>query len=380
MSNYINDTLTDLKLHDNFRSLKEVQIKQKELRYANKSYLNLSSNDYLHLSNAAMQREFLSCVIDSPDQLMSNPSSRLITGNSSHYTLLEDKLARLYQKEAALVLSSGYMVNSGALPAMTSKRDLVVADKLVHASIIEALRLLPCKFERYRHNDMNHLESILSSSKGSYESIYIVTESIFSMDGDIAPLKELIELKEQYDAKLYLDEAHAIGTRGEQGLGLAQEQGVMDRVDYIVGTMGKSLSSQGGFLICDTPTKELMVNRMRTLIFSTAIPPISLLWSSYMLDRIVEAKEHRAHLATISTMVQESIEGNISASNIIPIITGSNSSALELAAHLRELGYWTTAIRYPTVAKGSARIRLSLTADITLEEINRLIKDLKSSI
>ncbi len=372
--------LTSLKEEDGFRTLKEVQIKEKEIIYANKSYLNLSSNDYLQLSDSQLQRTFLQNALASEEYLMSNPSSRLVTGNSHHYTTLEHKLAALYCKEAALVLSSGYMVNSGVLPALTTKDDLIIADKLSHASIIEALRLSSCEYCRFRHNDMKHLETILKGAQGKYNNIYIVTESIFSMDGDCAPLHKIIELKERYGAELYLDEAHAFGTRGEQGLGLAQELGVMDKVEHIVATMGKSLSSQGGFIITDSNTRELLINRMRTLIFSTAIPPISLMWSSYMLDRMVEASPKRAHLSQISQMVHAALDGNISQSNIIPIITGSNSSALALAQYMAEHGYWASAIRYPTVPKGSERLRISLSAAISTQEIEKMIDTIRKGI
>ena len=198
---------------------------------------------------------------------MSSSSSRLLTGNFRVYDTLEERLAAMYGRESALVLSSGYHMNTGILPALCDKGTLILADKLVHASLIDGIRLSGARCIRYRHQDYSQ----------DCDRIIIVTESIFSMDGDTAPLQRLVEIKRRCGkVMLYVDEAHAVGVRGERGLGLAEECGCIGDIDLLCGTFGKALASVGAYVICDSIIKEYLVNRMRTLIFTTAMPPVNL--------------------------------------------------------------------------------------------------------
>lgn len=355
--------LDELKESGNLRELHAVSACGAFIEHGGKRYVNLSSNDYLGLSASDMQQRFFD-ELPTNNFMMSNPSSRLMTGNSSEYEQLEATLAAMYGTEAALVVGSGFLLNSGVLAAVTTERDLVIADKLMHASLIDGMRLGKARYERFRHNDMNHLESLLQ--KADAERVIVATESLFSMDGDLAPLDEIAALQQKYGFELYLDEAHAMGVWGSGGRGFSVDVPQL-RVDYFVATFGKAICSQGAFVACSAAKKELMVNRMRTLIFSTALPPISLRWTQYIIERLESFEPLRRHL-------YELIEMMSGQSQIIPMVIGENHETLRRAEELRQNGYWATAIRQPTVPAGTARLRFSLTAAHTKEQITELCR------
>ncbi len=375
------DILARLKADDNFRQLPDIKCSGKYILIKDKNdenkkeecLLNFSSNDYLGIAASDMHKKFMHEIAESGEFLLSNPSSRLITGNSPDYSTLEQTIAKLYECRSVLVLGSGYLVNSGVLPAVTFKKDLILADKLVHASIIDGLRLCEAEWIRFAHNDMNHLETLLKKNKEKYDNIWVVTESLFSMDGDKALLKELIELKNKYGFKIYIDEAHAFGVLGPDGAGLTSEiiidsngKTAATECDIIIATLGKAIASQGAFVVTDSQTRDLLINRMRTLIFSTALPPVSLRWSDYVISRLPEMKREREHLAKMVKMCNGE-------SQIIPIIAGENSKALEMSRKFREAGFWVMPVRYPTVPKGSARVRVSLSAAFSDEDIAKFL-------
>lgn len=369
------EILDRLRAEDDLRTLPEVRSQGKYLLHEGRRYLNLSSNDYLGITSEPWQREFMEEALQSGDFLLSNPSSRLITGNSPDYRRLEQALSELYDGREALVLGAGYLVNSGVLPALTTKRDLILADKLVHASLIDGLRLSEADMQRFVHNDTGHLERLLRKLRSQYDNVWIVTESVFSMDGDKAPLRELAALKQQYDCKLYVDEAHAFGVCGPGGRGAAAEAGVAGQCDVLIATLGKAAASQGAFVISDAPIRDLLVNRMRTLIFSTALPPISLRWSEQIVRRLPELEEKRSHLRTLSRL----ITGHDHGTHIIPLMAGENRRAIEMSRQMREAGFWVMPIRYPTVPKGSARVRVSLSAALSAEEIAQFAEAWKNA-
>ena len=375
------EIINKLKSKDNFRTLCDTETLQKYIINSNKQYLNLSSNDYLGLGASTLQSQFFDNLNVNNTFILGNPSSRLMTGNSFYYNLLEKRVSELYNKENSLVLSSGFMLNSGALPALTTSNDYIIADKLVHASLIDGIKMCSCEFARFKHNDTKHLRSILSKTacKGT---IYVVLESIYSMDGDQAPLEEILELKKEFNFKIYLDEAHAFGVLGDRGLGLAEQKNLIEDIDYIIVTMGKATASQGAFIVSDNISKEMLVNKMRTLIFSTALPPISLMWSLFVIEQITSMKEKRDHLKEISRKLSDAVTEitgvKTANSHIIPIIIGGNKECVEMANKLKDCGYWVTAIRYPTVAKDKARLRISLTAEFTMSDIDDFIISLKT--
>ncbi len=335
--------------------------------------LNLSSNDYLGLSDEVLQREFFMELAEGEGEfpgrfLMSNPASRLMTGNSLEYGRLESSLAALWPGRQTLVVGCGYLANIGVLPALVEKEDLILADKLSHASMIDGLRLSGVEWMRFRHNDLGHLESLLRKY-GAGRRVWVVTESVFSMDGDRAPLKELVELKHKYGFRIYLDEAHAFGVFGPSGAGCASQEGVAQDVDVIMGTLGKAMASAGAFVVTDPLTRRVLVNRMRTLIFSTALPPITLLWSDFLVRRLPRFEERREHLRQLVSLLSD----DPAATQIIPVMAYENSRALEMAARFRDEGFWTTAIRHPTVPQGEARVRISLSAALSREDVERFV-------
>jgi 7-keto-8-aminopelargonate synthetase and related enzymes len=257
-----------------------------------------------------------------------------------------------------------------------------LADKLSHASLIDGLRLSSAKNIRYRHNDYDQLERLINENSSLYEKIIIVTESVFSMDGDEADLKRLVEIKESFDNVLiYLDEAHGVGVRGANGLGCAEEKGVIDKIDFLIGTFGKALASVGAYIICSKSVYEYLVNKVRPFIFTTALPPINLAWSLFIMERIASMDERREKLRRLSAKMHSFIENcslpQISTSHIIPIMIGESQKACEIAEQLQKLGFWVMAVRPPTVPEGKSRLRISLCADIKEEKIDSLISVLK---
>lgn len=361
------EILGTLAQDDNLRTLRSGDAGGKYITYDGRRYLNMSSNDYLGLAaGTGLQREFLREAAANDGFLMSSSASRLMTGNSPVNDALEASVASLYPGKSALVLGNGYMVNSGCLPALTGERDLVIADKLVHASIIDGLRLCGCDWVRFNHNDLDHLEGLLRKKRGGYENVWVVTESVFSMDGDRAPLSELVELKKRYGLRIYLDEAHAFGVFGPKGAGCAAEAGLDGDMDIIVGTFGKALASYGAFAALAPVMRDVLVNRMRTLIFSTGLPPLTMLWTKWLVDRLGEFGPQRLRLQELIRILAPDNPG---ATQIIPIPAGSNTAAVTMSDKFREGGFWTTPIRWPTVRKGEARVRLSLTAAMDVPDI-----------
>jgi len=343
-----------------------------EIIFNDQKFLNLSSNDYLGIAdNAELLKEFYSELNDetkSNDFRLGSGSSRLLSGNYNLYEELETELAKAYNSESALVFNSGYHANIGILPATTNKGDLIISDKLNHASIIDGIKLSDADFLRYKHADYKHLEKLLAIKRNAYNKVIIISESIFSMDGDIADLQKLVEIKNKYNAMLYIDEAHAFGTRGKHGLGIAEEQNLISEIDFIVGTFGKAFASQGAFVVCKSVMREFLINKMRSLIFTTSLPPVVVNWNLFLLKKIKGFSKEREKLKLISNILREELNKSglsiISSSNIIPVILGENSLAEEVAEEMQNHSYYIFAVRPPTVPVGTARLRISLTANI----------------
>ncbi len=341
-----------------------------------KKFLNFSSNDYLGISSRLdLQKEFFESLPNYTSKfLLGSSASRLLTGNFEEFSLLEDRLTHAYKKEAALVFNSGYHANTGILPALTNSKDLILADKLVHASLIDALNLSKAKFFRYAHNDMQHLEKLLEQNRKDFENVYIVTESIFSMDGDKANLKKIIELKKRFKAMLFLDEAHAIGVLGATGLGLAEEENCIEDVDLLLATFGKALASEGAFVVCSAVIKELLVNKSRSLIFSTAIAPINILWTIFIFEKMRSMNFSRCKLRNLQELFGSAISEIKAESQILPLIVGDNQKCLKYSEFLSKNDIWAAAIRHPTVPLNTARIRFSLSSAMSPENIKFVVE------
>ncbi len=373
--------LQQLEERSNLRRLPRMVHDGRDVTVGGQSMLNLSSNDYLGLAaNRELREEFLQTL--TPDYFMpTSSSSRLLTGNFTVYDELETELATLFGTEAALVFNSGYHANTGILPAVSDTQTLILADKLVHASIIDGIRLSAAHCIRYRHNDLKQLERLLKEQHENYRQIIIVTESIFSMDGDRADLPALVAFKHQYNnVMLYVDEAHAFGVRGKRGLGCAEEDGCISDIDFLVGTFGKAAASAGAYIVCKRVIREFLVNRMRTLIFTTALPPVNIAWTLFIVRKLPGMQARREHLANISRMLREALQQKgfdcPSVSHIVPLIIGASADTILRADQLQRHGFYALPVRPPTVPEGTSRIRFSLTAEIKTEEVERLIKEL----
>lgn len=312
-------------------------------------------------------------------------SSRLLTGNCSAAEEMESLLKSKFGKESALLFNSGYHANVGIVSALSSKSSYIIADKRVHASVIDGIKLSGGKYSRFNHNDIEHLESIIKRVHGDYSEIFIVTEGIFSMGGDRGRIADIVALKELYDNLIiYVDEAHSFGVFGADGLGICQEEGVMDRVDIIVGTFGKAISSVGAFAVVPSSIREYLVNRARPLIFSTALPPINIEWSRFIVERLSRFEGERQHLAAISELMRSELSeigySSKSQSQIIGLSAGNPSSATKLYKKLEDRGFYALPVRPPTVPPSDSGLRFSLTAAILEGEIIELCRTIKESL
>ena len=370
--------LEQLSAKNQYRSIPDLVHQGRYIMRENRKMLNMSSNDYLGLaSNENLRQSFLQQYADNFPSFTSS-SSRLLTGNFPVYTDLEQFIAQRFQRESALLFNSGYHANLGILPALTTTKSLILADKLVHASMIDGIRLSQCEFFRYRHNDYEHLKSLLEKNAGKFDRTFIVTESVFSMDGDVADLNYLVQLKKQFpNTYLYVDEAHAIGVYGKNGLGIAEQANVIADIDLLVGTFGKALASMGAYVVCDQILKECLINQMRPLIFSTALPPFNVAWTHFIFERLPQFSKERTHLEQLSAFLRQEVEHRTqimpSQTCIVPYILGENDATLAKAKDLQEQGYYCLPIRPPTVPKDTSRIRLSLTADMTMDEVKQFV-------
>ena len=362
------------------RTLRNIDAVRREREQAGAPFINLSSNDYLSLGDdVALRQEFWS-QHDAASLRMGACSSRLLTGTCDQQEAFERELAAAYGAEAALVFGSGYHANQGILPAVCTKDTLILADKLVHASLIDGIRMSEAKCIRFRHNDYDQLEMLVNKHAAAYESIIVVTESIFSMDGDACDLPRLVALKKANPTvQLYVDEAHAVGVRGASGLGSCEEQGCAAEIDYLVGTMGKAWASLGAYVVCSAALREFLVNTVRPFIFTTALPPVNIAWSRFILGKFASpgVAARRAHLAELAGLMHNLTnklgQSVNSVSQIVPIITGQNQRTLDIARHLQQEGFYIMGIRPPTVPAGSSRLRISLTAGTARHEVEALI-------
>ena len=370
--------LEQLSAQNQYRSIPDLVHQGRYIMRENCKMLNMSSNDYLGLaSNENLRQSFLQQYGDNFPSFTSS-SSRLLTGNFPVYTDLEQLIAQRFQRESVLLFNSGYHANLGILPALTTTKSLILADKLVHASMIDGIRLSQCEFFRYRHNDYEHLKSLLEKNARKFDRTFIVTESVFSMDGDVVDLNYLVQLKKQFpNTYLYVDEAHAIGVYGKNGLGIAERANVIADIDLLVGTFGKALASMGAYVVCDQILKECLINQMRPLIFSTALPPFNVAWTHFIFERLPQLSKERTHLEQLSAFLRQEVEHRTqimpSQTCIVPYILGENEATLAKAKTLQEQGYYCLPIRPPTVPKGTSRIRLSLTADMTMDEVKQFV-------
>lgn len=357
-----------------------------------RSIVNFSSNDYLGL---ASNEELKAAMIEGVSRFgVGSGASRLVCGNSTAHDQLESTLAAFKGSEAALTFSSGYAAAMGIIPALCGADDVIILDKLSHASLIDASRLSGATIRVFPHNHLGKLERLLASARekhGAKTRVLVVTESIFSMDGDAAPLRGIVELTEKHDAMLLVDEAHAVGVIGPQGRGLVAELGLEKRVALQMGTLSKALGVSGGYVAASRGIVDLLINKARSLIYSTAPPPAIAVAATKAVEIVASpvGNELRSRLQRNIRQALDLSGGSpvpISStpvgrglsirSAILPIIIGEESTAMHASAALVERGFLIPAIRYPTVARGTARLRLTLSAAHEAGQIKALVSNL----
>jgi 8-amino-7-oxononanoate synthase len=360
--------------------------------------VDLMSNDYLGLASDARLKRAVAEAVARAERVGST-GSRLLSGNAHEWEELEREFAEFAGTEAALYFGSGYAANIGLLSSLLRPGDIVFSDALNHASLIDGIRLSGAAKVIYPHRDMAFLESALRENAGAAGAVsasgarVIVTESVFSMEGDVAPLGEILALARKYGAGVVVDEAHATGVRGPQGRGVAAEMGCEREPEMlaVVHTCGKALASAGA-LVCGSATlKEYLINRARTFIFSTAMPPYlaGQIRAALELARGADGERARKHLRAIADELRAALAaGGVdcgagasggSATQIVPVMLGSNEAALQVASALQRGGFVARAIRPPTVPDGTARVRISLTSAITREEVARLAETIRAA-
>lgn len=402
----LNRRLSEIHGNGLFREIRCIDSPQSpNIQSCGTDYLNFSSNDYLGLANHPALKQ---ASIEAVEKFGAGTgASRLISGSLTPHEELETAIAHLKGTEAALSFSSGYAAALGVIVAICGKDDVIVVDKLIHASIVDAIRLSGAKLRVFAHNDIDKLSEILNwADRRSPEiaptcnaagpkddrgfatqrssKVLIITESVFSMDGDQAPLREIADLKDKHGAWLMVDEAHSTGLYGANGRGLADELGVSDRIEIQMGTLGKAIGSAGGFICGSRSLISLLINSARTFMFSTAPVPAAVAAAKKGLEIIKSADgqvrrqrlwdrvdEIRKGISTLPTTPE-------SQSAIIPIMIGDEERAVEVAATLRSAGILMPAIRYPTVARGKARLRMTLSASHTMNDIDRVSETLKN--
>ncbi|MBX7491051.1 aminotransferase class I/II-fold pyridoxal phosphate-dependent enzyme [Helicobacter turcicus] len=376
--------LESLKKDSNYRTLTPQKHNGLTLTTQDSTLLNFASNDYLGLSNNTdFNIRFLDSALFKDHCHFSASSSRLLSGNFEIYNLLEVHLKTLFGKEA-LLFNSGYHANIGVLGALSALNTLFIADKSIHASHIDGLKgFKKPNLKRYTHNNMEALKYLLEENAQHYDSIVILSEGLFSMEGDFTPLRELVALKEKFNnVYLYIDEAHSIGGFGENGLGLCAHLNLLEKIDFLVLTFGKALSSVGACVLCHRVFKEYFINTARSLIYSTALPPINIARTLFAFLELPKLELQRTHLAHLSrhfkTLLQKELDYEILGDyNIISLVLGENLKAVHFAKTLNKEGYFAPAIKSPTVQKNKALLRFSLCANMQEEQLEALCVVLK---
>ncbi len=331
--------------------------------------VNFSSNDYLGLADDPRLRGAATAAIEKFGA--GAGSSRLISGSQSPHVELEAALARFKRTEAALTFATGHAAALGTIPALVGPDDVVILDKLSHACLVDAARLSGATIRVFPHNHLEKLERLLAWAREKYakSNVLVVTESVFSMDGDLAPLREIVELKERFGAWLLLDEAHGMGVRGPNGRGLAAELEVADRVEVHMGTLGKALGASGGVIGGSARLIDLLVHRARSFIFSTAPVPAAAAAAAEAV-RLLEGGEAEPRRERLWTNVRRFAADADSA--IVPQMVGDEAGAVALSERLAAEGLLAPAVRYPTVARGQARLRVTLSAAHSEAQVDRM--------
>ena len=375
MNNFIQEFINKQKKQNLLRKLNPINFApENNIIINNKRLIDFSSNDYLSLAQHPYLKQKSIEFIEKYGT--SSSASRLLSGNYEYHVLLEEKIAKLKKKESGLIFGNGFIANTSLISALAQRDDVIFADKLVHASIIDGIILSRSKFFRFNHNDIQHLEDLLKKQRKNFKNALIITESVFSMDGDLAPLKDLVKLKELYDTFLYVDEAHATGVFGPDGAGLIDELRISDKVDVIMGTFGKALGSYGAYIAVSDILKQYLINKARGFVYSTALPASVIGASLAAIELLEKEPFRREQLISNSKYFKNNlIKAGIQVigdSQILPVLISDTERTVKLSQQLIEAGFYILPIRPPTVPEGSSRLRISLTYNHSKVILDRL--------
>lgn len=377
---FIKDSLESRQQNGQFRELTPIHNSDSfRIQVGETSYINLSSNDYLGLRN---HPEMISCSKYFVDKYgTGSGASRLITGTGEYHQKLEEELATWLKVESVLLFNSGYQLNSTLIPSIADRDTIIYSDRLNHNSLVQGIIASRATFRRYKHLDYSHLESLLQKDTDTYRKV-IVTESVFSMDGDIANLDILSKLADTYNAILIVDEAHAIGVLGPKGRGIGHTN---ERIDIRIGTFGKAFGSFGAYVAGSSEIISYLINHCGGFIYTTALPPAVIGATHCALDLLKEMDSEREYLIELSSWFRNELnkEGYNtfgSASHIVPVYVGDEFKALRLSESLKEQGYWVNAIRPPTVEPGTSRLRFTLSTYHTKEDLSGCIEIIQKSV
>jgi 8-amino-7-oxononanoate synthase len=361
---YLQDRLAEISRHDRRRRLvphvtRGVWLSEPGQR----ELINFGSNDYLGL---AAGRDLLPQTAGSGATSTGSGASALVCGWSTQHQALAEQIAELESTESAVVFPTGFAACSGTVATLAEAGDLILSDRLNHASLIDGCRLSRAARLVFPHRDCEAVQQILQRRRGEFARVWIVTDAVFSMDGHLAPLPQLCDLAEQYDATVVVDEAHGTGVFGGSGSGLCEELGVKDRVPIRIGTLSKAIGSQGGFVAAPRAVSDYLVNRCRSLIYSTALAPPAVAAAGDAIVKILGEPERRFHLHRLARRVREGLSIEVdpveARGPIIPVPMGEDRAAVAASQRLAEAGFFVPAIRPPTVPEGGARLRISLSA------------------
>lgn len=379
-SSFYTEAIENLKKNSSFRNIKDIIQNGKYISLNGKKLLNFSSNDYLGISSdVQLRKDFLEEYTLSGGKI-SNPSARLLCGTNFVYKELEEFLAKIFNKDKALIFNSGYHGNVGVYSSLLNSGDIVFIDKLNHASIIDGIKLSGAKIIPYKHLDYDDLKLKLIRYRKKYNKAVISSETLFSMDGDIADINKLADLKDEFDTLLFIDEAHSFGVYGG-GIGAAKEQNALHRADLILATFGKAVGSYGAFVVGDEVLIDYLINFARSFIFSTTLPEISVAFSCYVLKNVIlKDNALQDKLFLLNNLLREKLGrfDIVGESYIVPLILGENERAVNFSDKLIENGFYILPIRYPTVAKNTARLRISLNSGMDKEDIISLARFLEA--
>lgn len=378
--------LESLKASSNFRSIPQ---------QPDADVIDFTSNDYLGIARRHDWLDEFYASLSPESMMLTSSASRLLAANQNPYLRLERKLEKLYGRPA-LLFNSGYHANTGIISAIADRRTMIIADRLVHASIIDGIKLSDGSFTRFYHNNLDRLEQLIERHEADFDTILVVVEGIYSMDGDSPSINRLIEIKQHHPkVMLYVDEAHSFGCEGLGGLGLTAASDKPGMVDIVVGTFGKAAASQGAFAIVNPTIYQYLVNHARSFIFSTAIPPISAEWTNFVVDRIIGMDNERNHLKSLSAAMNRGLnelrndcpqltlpnkQTNSQQSAIQPFIIGNSSITLNISSSLIADGIKVLPIRTPTVPPGTERLRFSLSAALSHYDIDRALSSLRKHL